>query len=159
MGDHAMPLKSTRCFVVADGGHARFLWAADDHGLHTVEAMDSATLHQRTHDLVSDKEGRSFESASGSRHAYSPRHDPHEMEKERFAGAVSEKIAAFSASDAFEELVLVAPSHILNHLTDALDTVTKAKLVGTLAKDLTKVPEHDLSPHLKEWIRPVHRAS
>ena len=47
---------------------------------------------------------------------------------------------------------------VLSELTDALDLPTKAKLLGTLAKDLVKVPDHDLWPHLKEWVRPVHRA-
>ena len=46
----------------------------------------------------------------------------------------------------------------MNEILDALDTVTAGKIVGRLAKDLTKVPEHDLSPHLTEWVRPVHRA-
>lgn len=58
----------------------------------------------------------------------------------------------------FDELVLVAPSHALSELTDALDTTTRAKLIATLAKDFVKTPDHELWPHLKEWVRPVHRA-
>ena len=31
------------CFVIADGGHARFVQPASDNGLHTIRAIDSAT--------------------------------------------------------------------------------------------------------------------
>lgn len=153
-----MPRHHKLCFIIADGGHARFVHPAGDNALHTIEALDSATLHKASHDLGSDRPGRSGESASPARHAYSPRHDPHEMEKTRFAQLVAERMRQDSAADAFHELVLVAPPHVMSELTEALDPPTRAKLIGTLAKDLTKVPDHELWPHLKEWVRPTHRA-
>jgi protein required for attachment to host cells len=146
------------CFVIADGGHARFVRPAADNALHTFAAVDSATVHKRDHDLVSDREGRAFESATAGRSGYSPRHDPHEMEKQRFAQTVAVLINENSAADTFNELVVVAPSHLLSELTFGLDASTRAKLLGTLAKDLVKTPDHELWGHLKEWVRPVHRA-
>ncbi len=145
------------CFVIADGGHARFVQPASDNGLHTIRAIDSATIHKRDHDLVSDRPGRSFESASTGRHAYAPRHDPHDQEKLRFAHLVAEKVNEEAAAELFDELVVVAPCAVLSELTDALDRSTRAKVLGTLAKDLVKVPDHALWQHLKEWVRPVHR--
>ena len=53
------------CFVIADGGHARFVRPAADNALHTFEAVDSTTVHKRDHDLVSDRPGRAFESGVG----------------------------------------------------------------------------------------------
>ena len=153
-----MPQNRKLCFVIADGGHARFVQPAQDNALRTIEAVDSATLHKRDHDLVSDRAGRSFESSSSARHAYTPRHDAHVQEKIRFAHLVAERITEESAADLFNELVIVAPSTVLSELTGALDAPTRAKLLGTLAKDLVKVPDHELWPHLKEWVRPVHRA-
>jgi protein required for attachment to host cells len=146
------------CFVIADGGHARFVRPAADNALHTFEAVDSTSVHKRDHDLVSDRPGRSFESASVTRHAYSPRTDPHEHEKERFAQLVARRINEDSAADVFNELVVVAPSQVLAELTAGLDTTTRTRLMGSLAKDLVKTPDHELWPHLKEWVRPVHRA-
>lgn len=146
------------CFVIADGGHARFVFPAEDHALHTREAVDSSHLHDQSSDLGSDKPGRSFESASATRHAIAPKHDPHEMAKLKFAHGMANKICGLSAADAFNDLVLVAPSHILSELQEHLDTVTAAKVVGTLAKDLTKVPDDGLYLHLKAWVRPTHRA-
>ena len=153
-----MPQHHKLCIVIADGGHARFVRPAEDNGLHAFEAADSATLHKHTSDLVSDRPGRSFESGSPTRHAFTSRTDPHAQEKVRFTKAVAEMINESSAADDFNELVIVAPSTVLAELQDDLNLPTKAKLLGVLAKDLTKVPDHELQPHLKEWVRPVHRA-
>ena len=153
-----MPMHRKLCFVVADGGHARFLRPAPDFALHTFESMDSSTVHKKDHDLVSDRQGRSFESASPGRSGYTPRHDPHEMAKDHFTHSVARRLNEASAADEFHELVIAAPQHVLSELTDALDTTTQAKLIGSLPKDLVKTPDHALYPHLKEWVRPVHRA-
>jgi protein required for attachment to host cells len=145
------------CFVIADGGRARFVKPAADNGLHTQEALESDAAHLRSHDLGSDRPGRAFESGNPARHSHTPRVDPHDKEKARFAHLVGERIRAESARGAFSELILVAPPPVLAELVDALDKPTGAKLVGTLAKDLVKVPDDELWPHLKEWARPVHR--
>ncbi len=146
------------CFVIADGGHARFVYPADDNALHTKEAFDSTHVHHQSSDLGSDRPGRSFESGTVTRHAIEPRHDPHEMEKQKFGHFVATKVCAASGAGAFNELILVAPAHTLATIRAELDTLTTAKLVGTLAKDLTKVPDDALYAHLKEWVRPPHRA-
>ena len=107
---------------------------------------------------MSDRQGRAFESGSAARHAYRPRTDPHELAKERFTQSVARRINEEFAADAFNELVVVAPSQVLGELTFGLDTTTRSKLMGSLAKDLVKTPDHELWSHLKEWVRPVHRA-
>lgn len=144
-------------FVIADGGHARFVTPAADNALHTREAVDSSAATSQTGDMVSDRPGRSFESASPTRHALTPRTDPHTQAKLKFADLVAEKVCAASAAGAFSGLVLVAPAHILAELTASLDAATRAKLAGTLAKDLVGVPDHELQPHLAEWVPPTDR--
>jgi protein required for attachment to host cells len=145
------------CFVIADGGHLRMVKPAPDNALHTIEAIDAASVHKKTHDLVSDRAGRSHESVGVVRHAIAPRNDPHELEKTRFAHFIGERLNEQNAAGGFEELILVAPAQILAEIRDKLDTVTEAKVAGTLAKDLTKVPDHELYPHLKQWVRPTQR--
>jgi protein required for attachment to host cells len=147
----------TLCFVIADGGHARFVFPAEDHALHTQESLDSIAATKQDSDLVSDRPGRSFESASPARHAYTPKTDPHELEKTRFARTVAEKLRALSAQGAFDKVVLVAPATVLEQISKGLDTATVAKVTATIAKDLVGVPDHELQPHLEPWARPVHR--
>jgi hypothetical protein len=51
----------------------------------------------------------------------------------------------------------LASPHVLSKLMDVPDIPAKAKLVGSLAKNLVKRPGHELWPHSREWVRPVHR--
>jgi len=152
MAQHRVP-----CFVIADGGHARFVFPATDNALHTRDSFESTHVHHQSADLGSDRPGRSFESGSPTRHAIAPRHDPHEMAKTAFEQFVAGKVCEESAAEGFNELILVAPAHVLRTLQDGLNVPTAAKLVGTLAKDLTKVPDDELYPHLRAWVRPTHR--
>ena len=151
----ARPL--TLRIVIADGEHARFVQPDADNALRTVGSFDSASAHLRSRDIGSDRPGRTFESGASARHAVGPRHDPHAMEKEKFVRLVGEQINAASGRDEFDELLLVAPPRALGELREALDPATATKLVGALEKDLVKTPDHELWPHLREWVSPARR--
>jgi hypothetical protein len=47
--------------------------------------------------------------------------------------------------------VLAPPGHILHAVREALSKRTAALVVETLPKDLTKVPDHELTEHLADW--------
>jgi protein required for attachment to host cells len=151
----ARPL--TLRIVIADGEHARFVQPDVDNTLRTVGSFDSASAHLRSRDIGSDRPGRAFESGASARHAVGQRHDPHAMEKEKFVRLVGEQINAASGRDEFDELLLVAPPRALGELREALDPATATKLVGSLEKDLVKTPDHELWPHLREWVSPARR--
>ena len=137
--------------VIADGEHARFVTPAPRRTFHSQRVLDSPAAHLKTSDLGTDRPARSMESATGSRHAITPKHDLHEMEKQKFAHQVAHEINRASTQEAFDHLVLVAPAHTMNEIRNELDTTTGAKLIGQLQKDLIKVPDHELATHLDEW--------
>lgn len=153
----AKPL--TLWIVIADGEHARFVQPDARNELRTVGALDSASAHLRSRDIGADRPGRAFESGASAHHAVGQRNDLHAMEKEKFIGLVGEHVGAASGRDEFDELLLVAPPRALPELREALDAATQAKLVGTLEKDLVKTPDHELWPHVREWVSPAHRPS
>ncbi len=153
-----MPTRTRVLIAVADGEHVRFLRPAEDNALHTVTSLDSDAAHLRSSDLRSDHPGASMHSDSSAHHALAPRHDPHQQEKMLFGQEVARQLNAASGRGDFDELVIVAPSHTLEAIRGALDTATAAKVVGTLHKDLSKTPDHEIWPHVKEWVRPVHRS-
>jgi protein required for attachment to host cells len=138
--------------AIVDGEHARFVQPDNSNVLHTVHAVDSTSAHLRSRDLGSDRPGRSFESASTAHHAVGQRHDLHAMEKEKFARSVADELNAASAREDFDELLLVAPARTLHEVREALNSAAQARLVGTLEKDLVKVPDHELWPHIKDWV-------
>lgn len=143
--------------VVADGAHARFV-SPDGRGvLHTVASFDSPAAHKRASDLGSDQPGASFHSQSTAHHALTPRHDPHALAEAEFAGVVADEIDAAFARRGFERLLLVAPPPTLHAIRDKLGTGAAAAILGTLGKDLVKTPDHDLAPHLRQWLTPPER--
>ncbi len=153
-----MSIHQRLLFAIADGEHVRFVRPATDNALHADAAMDSFTAHKKSVDLGSDHPGASYHSGSSAHHSLAPRHDMHDLAKEKFAHAVADRLNTAAAAGAFDELVVVAPSHTLSAIRQQLDTATDAKIIGTLQKDLLKIPDDELWQHVRHWVRPVHRA-
>ena len=150
----ARPL--TLRIAIVDGEHARFVQPDADNVLRTVGSLDSASAHLRSRDIGADQPGRSMESATTAHHAVGQRHDLHTMEKQRFVRLVGEQLNA-AAGNEFDELLLIAPARALSELREALDAPAQARLVGTLEKDLVKTPDHELWPHVSDWVSPARR--
>ena len=93
--------------AVVDGEHARLVQRAEDNALHTQEMVDSPQAHQSASDLGSERPGRSFESASPTRHSIPPRNDLHEQAQVDFAPSMAARLNAADQDGAFDQLVLV----------------------------------------------------
>jgi len=131
-------------FVVADGARARWVTrseAADDF-------KTTSELHAKPHS-AGHPQGAVFDSSTGRPSAVEPRADAVRHHDEAFAREIADALNTQAAAGAFERLALVAPSHTLNAITEHLNTGAKAKLVKTLAKDLSKTPDHELGA----WLR------
>ena len=135
-------------YVIADGGRARFVERDERGAFRTVVSFVAADLHERSRDLGLDRPARVKESANSARHAIEPRRDLHEAAKEDFIALVAEAIEAEHGRDQFDSLVLVAPPGVLTELKKKLSKPIAELVVSELQKDLTKVPDHDLTEHL-----------
>ncbi len=140
--------KAKLWYVIADGGRARFVERDENGAFRTVLSFVAAELHARSSDLGRDRPGRVMESATPGRSAVEPRHDLHEAAKQDFVALVAEKIADEHESGRFDSLVLVAPPGALTELKHKLSKPMAELVVKDLQKDLTKVPDHDLTEHL-----------
>lgn len=154
-----MTLNRGLCFVIADGEHARFVEANPFNELRTTRSFDSVSAHLASHEVGSDRPGRSFESARPGSHGVAPRHDPHALEKTRFADFVADEVGIAAGEGAFERLVLVAPARCLEEIEDELDARTARMVVGRVTKDLVKIPDHELLSHLQQWIGATERVA
>jgi protein required for attachment to host cells len=138
-------------YVVADGGRARILQKRDAEAMFdTIRELVSADLHRRTHELGSERPGRTHESANSAHHAVEPRHDLHRAEKRSFVRELAEALNEAGAGEEFDRLVLVAPAHALRDLHEGLDAATRRKIGAQLRKDLTRVPAAELAKHLTD---------
>lgn len=136
-------------YVVTDGGRARVLQKRDTEDVFdTYREFLSEDIHLHTHELGTERPGRTQESATSVHHAVQPREDLHRADKRHFVYEVAGAINVASSRDEFDRLVLVAPAHALRELYQALDTPTQRKIAAQLQKDLTNVPNADLAKHL-----------
>jgi protein required for attachment to host cells len=142
---------STTWFVVADGAKARVLARRGGRGpLEPASNMCFTEAEARlpTRDVGADRPGRVHESADTRRHAMEPRVDWHRFAKEQFARGVAAALETAAQRKLYEELILVAPPRTLGDLRQALGRHAKALVAGEIAKDLTHLPDHELSTHL-----------
>lgn len=142
--------KAKLWYAIADGGRARFVERDENGAFRTVASLVSTKLHDRASDLGRDRPGRVMESATPGRSAVEPRQDPKEAAKEDFIKLVADELANKHEHGAFDQLMLVAPPGVLTELKQSLSDPIAKLVVKDLQKDLTKVPDHDLTGHLAE---------
>ncbi len=142
--------------VIADGEHARFLRQTPHDTLHQDRVVEASAAHQRPSELRSDGPGASFHTGSSAHHAITPKHDPKQLEKEKFAAFIAGEIDGAVAAETWDALVVVAPAHSMAVLRERLGPAARAILAGTIEKDLIKTPADELASHLRQFIPVVH---
>ncbi len=157
------PLKTWA--LIADGARARILVnngpAHDDahhgsqgqalpqHDWMPVDGLVFEGNHSATHDLVTDRQGRSFSSMGSRRSAIEAKTDPHRDQKTKFAIHLAEILAQQLHAGAYHRLIIAAPPATLGDLRSAISDKVRATIVAEFAHDLTKVPNHEIGAHLK----------
>jgi len=127
-----MPRHRQLLFVIADAEHVRFVRPAADNALHSYSRVRPSAGHEGAE------------------------HEAHQQDKTKLPALVAAQLNEETAL--YDELVLVVPPPSLDAIRHRLSQVAAGKVIGSVEKDLTKVPDHALWPHLHEWVRPVHRA-
>ncbi|UEM07869.1 host attachment protein (plasmid) [Skermanella rosea] len=142
-------------FVLVDGAKTRILRcrSSDPDGIEVVLEEDSREAELRAHDLVTDRPGRSYESASPLRHAVGGP-DPHEAAMERFEAGVADIIDRAASQDRFDGLVLVAPPRVLGRMRQALGARARERLILEEGKDLLGLPDAELKSRLSALVAP-----
>jgi protein required for attachment to host cells len=147
-----MPTKTVTTWVlVADGAKARLL-ERDAPTAPLVPASEKCFSESEarapSRELGADRPGRVHESADTTRHAMAPRVDWHRFAKEQFANSVAEALEEAALQKKYEALILVAPPQTLGDLRGSLGRHTRALVTQEVAKDLTNLPDHEISSHL-----------
>lgn len=122
--------------VVADAGRARF-YELDDEMSDLVEVIDliHPEARMKAAEMVEGEAGRLV-----------PHTDRKDVEDERFAREVASELE--KRVNGFESLHLAAPPRFLGQIRKVLHGNVEKKMRSSLAKDLTKVPVHDLKKKL-----------
>jgi protein required for attachment to host cells len=142
--------------VVADAARARILSCEGRacHGLKDVEAFSHSESRAQNQDLVSDRQGRGWASASGdARHAMDEPTDPAQHERERFARAVAERLKTAHHQGVFKHLAIIASPSFLGVLREVLDRQVAHMIRAEVAKNVVKVESPEaLRAYLPDFL-------
>ncbi|EEX13986.1 conserved hypothetical protein [Citreicella sp. SE45] len=133
-------LKQDTWVVVTDSEKALFLRNLTDHENPNLDLFDAEEQENPSdREQGANRPGRMNDGGMGQRSALDDT-DWHELQKERFAADLAEKLYAEAHRGAFERLVLVAAPKVLGDLRAALHKEVADKIVAEIPKTLTNHP-------------------
>lgn len=134
--------------MVGDGRKALFFINKGSPDLLDLRVLETRIDdNPATRDQGADRPGRAYASVGGSRSAVGDT-DWHEIEEERFARAIAERINDGAEAGEFSEIVIVAPPKTLGEIRKDLSKKAQEKVAGELGKDLTRHPLPDIEKAL-----------
>jgi protein required for attachment to host cells len=147
-------MKVTRTWIlIADGARARILFNdGPGKGLHALPGGVFHGDHASTHEIMSDRTGRTFSSTGPARAAIEAHSDPHRELKRNFAHRLADALAEGWRNRAYDRLIIVAAPSALGDLRPALSPEVRTKVTAEVAKDLTKTPDAAVAQHLKDVL-------
>ena len=135
--------------VVCDGAKALVLENAGDSkfpNLKTIETFEQKVLP--THELGTDKPGRTFSSVGHAGRGAIEQTDFHDQAERTFLTQLAKHLDTAVAAGKTKSLVLVAPPRALGMIRPAYTHALKGALRAELDKDLVKHPVHRIEKEL-----------
>ncbi|MEX0407728.1 host attachment family protein [Aquibium sp. LZ166] len=133
----AMKLEHDTWVLVADGEKALFLRnEGDDVYPHLQVIREEHHANPPTREQGTDRPGR-LNDASGEHRSAVADTDWHQIEKERFADEIAERLYKLAHKGRFEKIVLVAQPQVLGEMRKKLHKEVADRVVGEVAKTLT----------------------
>ncbi|HVN87808.1 MAG TPA: host attachment protein [Candidatus Binatia bacterium] len=118
-----------------------------------VQELDHPKSRLKGQDITADKPGRVRQSAgAGSRPAMAPVTPAKEVEAEHFTQELAGVLENGHGRNEFSRLILVAPPQFLGKLRKLLSAPLSKRLVATVDKDLTLLPERELPERLGDVL-------
>jgi protein required for attachment to host cells len=145
-------LKQDTWVVVTDSEKALFLRNPTDHEDPNLDLFDAeAQENPSDREQGANRPGRMNDGGMGQRSALDDT-DWHELQKERFAADLAEKLYAEAHRGAFERLVLVASPKVLGDLRAALHKEVADRIVAEIPKTLTNHPVAEIEALVKKEL-------
>lgn len=144
-----MDRRNIKWVLVADGARGRvFVSEGPGRGITELPDRSFAGTRLRSHDLGSDRPGRSIGTDGRGRHALAPPSDLHQQAEREFLKGIVDWLAEQEQAGRFDQLVVIAPPHALGELRQLLPRPLAQKLVQELGLDLTRADAREIGVHL-----------
>ena len=143
----------TTWILVADASRAKlYAQAGPASAMYMAQEFEHAASRMKGAQLASDRPGRILSKGTGHGSLADPT-DPKEFEAARFAQELAQVLDKGRATNAFQQLVVVAPAHFSGELNRHLSAHTREKIGATIHKDYTQLPPTELVAALSEHVR------
>ncbi|WP_371153903.1 host attachment family protein [Jannaschia sp. 2305UL9-9] len=139
--------------VVTDSEKALFLknlTDAENPNLEVVGKREEENPPDR--EQTENRRGRVQESHGSGVSAYDET-DFHELQKERFATDLADRLYKMAHAGEFDRLILVASPQVLGTMRGALHQEVSDKVIGEVAKTLTNHPLHEIESIVSDSLR------
>ena len=134
--------------VVCDGAKALVLENAGNRktpNLKTKEVYEHDD--PKTHELGTDKPGRSFSSV-GNGHSAMEQTDWHDMEEQRFLTRLASRLDKAGLGGETPALIVVAPPRAIGVFRKAFTSHVRQAIRAEVEKDYVKLPVDEIARHL-----------
>lgn len=139
--------------VIADGARARVLVnVGPGKGLQEVAGLELEQKPLKSTDIMADRPGRSHASTGHGRSAMEPPTDPVDKREADFIVSVAAMLDKQLSDKAFDRLILAAAPQALGNLRKSISSQVQKTVMAELAKDLTRVPNTDISKHFEDVL-------
>lgn len=139
--------------VTADSTSAKFFEIQKIGGeFRPINELSHAESQMKGSDLVSDRPGRTFDSAGNGRHAMAPHADVKGHEADVFAREVCQYIENGRARNRFDRLVVVAPPDFLGRLRQSISPAANKMVTESLAKNLVGCAPEEIRTRLQSAL-------
>ena len=101
----------------------------------------------KTHDLGTDKPGRSFNSIGHGRSAMEQT-DWHNQAEQQFLVDLAKKLDAAVTAGETKSLIVIAPPRALGMLRQAFSAAVRSAIRAEIDKDYVKMPVYEIEKHL-----------
>jgi protein required for attachment to host cells len=143
-----LSIHSGEWVVVCDGAKALVLENTGDNkfpNLKTVEVFEQKA--QATHEMGSDKPGRSQSSVGHGRSAVAQT-DWHNQAEQAFLTQLAQHLDAALSAGKTKSLIMVASPRALGMIRPAYSHMLKGAVRAEVDKDFVKMPVHEIEKHL-----------
>ena len=152
-------LKNGTMVVVTDSEKALFLinlTDGEDPNLDLVRKNEENNPPDR--EQSANRPGRE-QASHGTRVSAYDDTDFHELQKERFASDLAERLYKMAHAGKFERLVLVASPQVLGNLRDEMHKEVLDRIVGEIPKTLTNHPVDEIERIVKSDLAEMDDAA
>lgn len=138
--------------VVADGTRARFFNRHRNRKLEEFDTLLSPEHRLHEGDLVSDRDGRSYDADGAGRHGVGSRGSAKDHEMGIFARRLAARLEEGRHTGQLERLVLIAPPRFLGQLRNHLTESSAGLVALTIDKELTTLTADKIEHHVPEFF-------